>query len=98
MNIVRGTMLAAVAALTVAPAAFAQQDNQQRGQQNGLVNVAINDAVDVNDNTVVAQVPVGIAAQVCDIDANVLARQFVGTDDTACAISQETAADNNINY
>lgn len=89
MNMVRGTMLAAVAALAVAPAAFAQQ-------QSGLVNVAVEDVA--NDNTVVVQVPVGIAAQVCDIDANVLARQFVGTDDTACTIDQETAAENNIDY
>jgi hypothetical protein len=57
------------------------------GKQNGLVNVS------VEGNTV--QVPIGVAANVCDIDANVLARDFKGSDETACEIDQETAAANN---
>ena len=74
--------LAAAAALTVAASgAFAQG-------QEGLVNVS------VDDNTV--QVPVSVAANVCDLDVNVLARQFVGSDETACEIDQETAAENGI--
>lgn len=55
------------------------------GQQEGLVNVS------VDGNTV--QVPVGIAAQVCDVDANVIATQFIGSDETVCEIDQETAAE-----
>lgn len=39
----------------------------------GLVNVTIVDAVDVNNNTV--QLPIGIAATVCDVNVNVLAEQ-----------------------
>lgn len=57
------------------------------GDQNGLVNVS------VDGNTV--QVPIGIAANVCGIDANVIARDFKGSDDDACEITQETAAANN---
>ncbi|HEV7252698.1 MAG TPA: hypothetical protein VGN97_06320 [Mesorhizobium sp.] len=59
------------------------------GNQNGLVNVSVDDNV--------VQVPVGIAANVCDVDANVIAQQFKGTDRTVCTIDQATAAANNIN-
>jgi hypothetical protein len=84
-----GKAAAAAAVLALAPAVgFAQE-------QRGLVNVG----VIVEDNVVVAQVPVGIAAQVCaDVDANIIARQFVGTDDIVCEITQEVAADNNIDH
>jgi hypothetical protein len=58
------------------------------GGQEGLVNI------NVEDTTV--QVPVGVAAQVCNLDANVLARQFKGTEDVACEIDQATAAEHNI--
>lgn len=58
------------------------------GTQNGLVNVS------VDGNTV--QVPIGVAANVCDVDANVLARDFKGSDEDVCTISQETAAENNL--
>lgn len=74
--------LVAAAALTVAASgAFAQG-------QEGLVNVS------VDDNTV--QVPVDVAANVCDLDANVLSEQFAGSDETACEIDQKTAAQNGI--
>ncbi|PSK88545.1 hypothetical protein CLV79_101385 [Limimaricola soesokkakensis] len=58
------------------------------GQQEGLVNLS------VDGNTV--QVPVGVAANVCDVDANVIAQQIKGTDESACEIDQETAAENGI--
>lgn len=73
---------AAAAAIALAAASPAL------AQQNGLVNLS------VDGNTV--QVPVGVAANVCDVDANVLATQFVGTDQTACEIDQATAAEHNI--
>jgi hypothetical protein len=57
------------------------------GKQNGHVNVS------VDGNTV--KVPIGVAANVCDINANVLARDFTGSEDDACEIDQETAAANN---
>ena len=59
-----------------------------KGKQKGLVNLS------VDGNTV--QVPVGIAANVCDMDANVIAKDFKGSDDTVCEIDQETATENNI--
>jgi hypothetical protein len=47
--------------------------------QEGLVNVAINDPQILNDlqlsAPVTVQVPVGVAANVCGIDANVIAKQ-----------------------
>ncbi|KKL65076.1 hypothetical protein LCGC14_2158580 [marine sediment metagenome] len=55
-------------------------------QQSGLVNVS------VDDNTV--QVPVSVAANVCDVDVNVLS-DLVGSDESACTIDQETAANSN---
>lgn len=33
----------------------------------GLVNVTLTDVVDVNNNNVIAQVPIGVAANVCDV-------------------------------
>ena len=42
----------------------------------GLVNVTIVDAVDVNNNTV--QLPIGIAANVCDVNVAVLVQEFRG--------------------
>jgi hypothetical protein len=70
------TMLATLAALVVsmpAPAA----------QQNGLVNI------NVEDNVI--QVPIGIAANICDVNAAVLAT-LTDTGSTECeALSTSTA-------
>ena len=58
-----------------------------QAQQAGLVNVDISNVanniaqninVDVSQIPVTVQVPVGIAANVCGVNANVLARQGVG--------------------
>ncbi|HUS18016.1 MAG TPA: hypothetical protein VMZ25_00020 [Terriglobales bacterium] len=63
--------------LMLAPAAMAQT-------QSGLVNVNLTDVkvdvakninVDVSQIPVTVQVPVGVAANVCDVNANVLAAQ-----------------------
>lgn len=54
-------------------------------QQEGLVNVALTDNV--------IQVPVGVAAQICDVDASVIAQDFTGTEDTVCTIDEDTGAD-----
>lgn len=76
------TASTAVAAfLSLTATAFAQD-------QEGLVNVS------VDDNTV--QVPVSVAANVCDIAVDVLSADFVGTEETACTIDQETAAANDL--
>lgn len=87
--------LAAIAALTAiaAPAA---------AQQNGLVNVNVSDIrVDLEDviadNNIgvqipinaIVQVPIGIAANVCNISAAVLAKQ--AADAAPCNATSETA-------
>lgn len=73
-------------------------------QQSGLVNVSLSNvannlaknlSVDVSRIPVSVQVPVGVAANVCGLDANVLARQAQGgTAD--CAASTTSTALNQI--
>jgi hypothetical protein len=72
--------ISAFAAIGLSGAAFAQQE--------GLVNVDLSNLradiakdinVDVSQIPVNAQIPVGVAANVCGVDANVLARQDKGS-------------------
>jgi hypothetical protein len=72
---------AAATALGLAATGLQAQD------QEGLVNVS------VDDNTV--QVPISVAANVCGVEVNALA-DLVGSDETACEIDQQTAAENGI--
>ncbi len=72
-------VMALMVATTITPA-FAQQ--------RGLVNVD----VDVTDNVVIVQVPIGIAANVCGINANVLAQQR-GQQDVDCEANADSTAD-----
>jgi hypothetical protein len=53
-------------------------------QQSGLVNVEIGD--------VTVAVPVAVAANICGLDINVLATQFVGTERTACEADADAIA------
>ena len=62
----RAAALVAAGALSLAGSGAAQAQTQQ----DGLVNV--------NVENVTAQVPIGIAANVCDVNANVLAEQLRG--------------------
>jgi hypothetical protein len=70
------------AGLIAAPAAAAQQ--------NGLVNVDVSNVLNnlsllngsLNNNTV--QVPIGVAAAVCGINANVIAKQRQGNANYSC--------------
>jgi hypothetical protein len=75
----------AVAALTLGAVVPASAQ-----QQEGLINVNVSD-VDVG---VIAnvQVPVAIAANVCGVAVNVLARQLPG--DVECDAEAQSAADN----
>lgn len=70
-------------------AAYAQQ-------QDGLVNVAINDTSILNDLKLAApvtvQVPANIAANVCGIDANVLAEQVKTNPTYSCEAKQNAQA------
>jgi uncharacterized membrane protein len=52
--------------------------------QIGLVNVMIDD--------VIVAVPVAVAANICGIDANVLAVQFVGEEEIACEADADAIA------
>jgi hypothetical protein len=56
----------------------------------GLVNVTIVDAVDVNNNTV--QLPIGVAANVCDVNAAVLVGEFQDTGDATCDATADAVA------
>jgi hypothetical protein len=83
----RTTAIAAIAAFALSGAALAQnnQGGGNQGQQEGLVNVQLGDVVisqiaqdinvDVSQIPVSVQVPVGVAANICGVDANVLAQQ-----------------------
>jgi hypothetical protein len=53
------------------------------GQQNGLVNVNVSD--------VVIQAPIGLAANICDVNANVLAQQDRAEGATCDAITTPIA-------
>lgn len=48
----------------------------------GLVNVTIVDAVDISRVTV--QLPIGVAANVCNVDVSVLSAQLANTGTAAC--------------
>jgi hypothetical protein len=53
--------------------------------QSGLVNVQIGD--------VIVQVPVAVAANICGVDANVIATQFVGTEEVVCVADADAMAE-----
>jgi hypothetical protein len=55
----------------------------------GLVNVTLVDVVDINNNNIVAQIPVGVAANVCDVNAAVLVGAQEDTGNTDCRASVE---------
>jgi hypothetical protein len=74
--------IAAFTAISLSGAAFAQP------KQSGLVNVDLSNlradiakdiTVDVSQIPVNVEIPVGVAATVCGVDANVLARQGKGS-------------------
>jgi hypothetical protein len=89
----------AIAAVMAAAPALAQQGG------NGLVvvnieNVANNIArdinVDVSNIPVTVQVPVSVAAAVCGLNVNALARQGRGGDTRSCDATSNNAALNRI--
>ncbi|HEV2746554.1 MAG TPA: chaplin family protein [Allosphingosinicella sp.] len=69
-------------------------------QQSGLVNVDVTNVLNdleldllnnsLNDNTV--QVPIGVAANVCGVDANVLASQRKASSPAKCTASNTSKA------
>jgi hypothetical protein len=81
-----GLALAAAMALTVGISSTAS------AQQSGLVNVNVEDV----DLGVIAQVqvPIGIAANVCNVGANVLAADIDQDGEAECTADAETVANN----
>lgn len=72
-------------------------------QQSGLVNVDVHNVannlaqnlkVDVSQIPVTVQVPVGVAANVCGVAANVLGKQAAGGGGSCTATSTSTALNN----
>lgn len=86
-------LIAAALASAVAAPAVAQQ-------QNGLVNVDVSNVLNdleldllnnsLNNNTV--QVPIGVAANVCGVDANVLAGQRKADSPVSCTAENASQA------
>jgi hypothetical protein len=70
--------LAAMAMLVLATAA------PTLAQQTGLVNVEIGD--------VTVAVPVAVAANICGVSVNVIATDFVGTQDVVCEADADAIA------
>lgn len=100
----RTTMIAAGAALLLSGSAYAQNNQGGGGNnsdQGGLVNVSLGDVVlqqiaqDINVNVseipVTVQVPIGVAATVCGVQANVLAQQNQAGD-AACEATSSSQA------
>ena len=81
-------MIFAIAAMTATMAVPATAATQQ----NGLVNVDVSNVLNNLDldlannslNNNMVQVPIGIAANVCGVTANVLAAQKKGSDPVTC--------------
>ena len=73
----------ALAVLATAASGFVSTSSAVAQQQSGLVNVA------VVDNTV--QIPVGIAANVCDVSVNVLSQATSTSPVTCTAVAGATA-------
>ena len=72
---------ALAAGLMLIPATQASAQNSQ----NGLVNVAVED--------VTVQVPISVAANICDVNVSVLVNAFAD-DAAACTATAESAATN----
>ena len=58
----------------------------------GLVNVTIIDAVDISRVTV--QLPIAVAANVCDVDVNVLAADLADDGQANCTATADSRANN----
>ena len=73
-------VMALLVAFTAIPAL-----GQGQGNQNGLVNVQI--------GNVIVQVPIGVAANICGVNANVLAQQERGNEDVACTADADAISE-----
>ncbi|AGL18852.1 hypothetical protein [Actinoplanes sp. N902-109] len=71
------TLAAGTAGLAAAAPAYA-------GASGGLVNVYVDDVLSGNQVVVLQNVPVSVAAAVCDVDVNVLSGQLDTLGKTVC--------------
>lgn len=86
--------------ILIAAAAVAAIATPAAAQQSGLVNVDVSNVLNnldldllnnsLNNNTV--QVPIGIAATVCDVNANVLAAQRKSDSPATCMAKSTSTA------
>jgi hypothetical protein len=83
-------VLVATGALAIGVAAPA---SAQTTNQDGLVNVAVVDVLNNNNVFVNVQVPIGIAANICDVNVNVLAQQRRLGGSRQCMAEVDNAAD-----
>jgi hypothetical protein len=87
---VRRALVGTVAAgATLVPAAAASAQPVVTG---GLVNVTIVDFADVNVEDVRVQLPIAIAANVCDVDVNVLAADLADDGQANCTATATSRA------
>jgi hypothetical protein len=93
MNIRNVLAIAASATLlAAAPVAMAQQSGLVNVEISNVANdIARNLSVDVSQIPVSVQVPVGVAANVCGVAANVLAQQKGATSGGCTAKNSSTA-------
>ena len=82
--------LTSAAALSITGVAMATPASAAPVFTGGLVNVTIVDAVDVNNNTV--QIPLAIAANVCDVNLAVLVAEIVDTGSADCDATSSAVA------
>jgi hypothetical protein len=93
MKALQGTIAAAAIGSTAFLGFGANGDAQAAPQQEGLVNVALVDTT--------VQIPIAIAANVCDLNINVLAGQLAlgetacGTEATASAVDSDESGGGN---
>ncbi len=89
----RTTILSTAAAFLISGAALAQT-------QEGLVNVNVTDVAILNDlqlqAPITVQAPIGIAAAVCGVDANVLAQQSKDDQNFTCEAENNSQAFSNL--
>lgn len=92
MNIRKSIAVTCAAGALAVSGAAAPAQAQGPIFTGGLVNVTLVDVVDVNNNQVIVQVPIGVAAAVCDINVAVLAI-IRDNDDTTCTATADAVAD-----
>lgn len=93
MNIRRSlATVGAAGALAVAPLGVAAPAQAAPVVTGGLVNVTIVDAVDISRVTV--QLPVAVAANVCDVDVAILLAAIQDTGTANCTATAGSRANN----